>query len=85
MNTSGEYPSSPDSTLTIDNQLYETILNNEDYKESSFLVKNGIEYDKEKTGDTTKVTGNTTIKLYYKRIQHTATFNVAYNGGTWIR
>ena len=84
MNTSGEYPSSPDSTLTIDNQLYETILNNEDYKESSFLVKNGIEYDKEKTGDTTKVTGNTTIKLYYKRIQHTVTFNVAYNGGTWL-
>lgn len=86
MNTSGQYDSKPTKTgtKTVPNKVAFTLS---DYVDDSLLVKNGIQYDCGKVDGKTVTTytsnGNTTINLYYKRVSHKVTYDVATHKGNW--
>ncbi len=90
MDTNGNYSSKPDKTVKgVNGQPvynYHTDILSTACIDKSLIVAGGIEYDSDKTPEKTTVTADsngTVIRIYYKRIKHTVTFNVAENGGYW--
>ena len=90
MDTNGNYSSKPDKTVKgVNGQEkynYNTEILSTACIDKSLLVTGGIEYDSDKTPEKTTVTADsngTVIRIYYKRLKHTVTFNVIENGGYW--
>lgn len=90
MDTNGNYSSKPDKTVKgVNGQPvynYHTDILSTACIDKSLIIAGGIEYDSDKTPEKTTVTADsngTVIRIYYKRIKHTVTFNVAENGGYW--
>lgn len=90
MDTNGNYSIKPDKTVKgVNGQPvynYHTDILSTACIDKSLIIAGGIEYDSDKTPEKTTVTADsngTVIRIYYKRIKHTVTFNVAENGGYW--
>lgn len=86
--TDGNYPKQPTKTDSV-NKLTGTWISLSSLKDSSLEVEGGISYSYAQVDGSTiasmTVPGSgVTVNLYYARQKHNVTYNVAYNGGTWL-